>query len=60
MDKLNKKEINCLELQESLLDYSPNINNNDLQNIINSYNIWEKSITKFFNRKLNKDVLEEE
>ena len=60
VDKLNKIEINSLELKESLLDYNPDINISDLQNIINLNNIWEKSVKKFLNRKLNRDDLEKE
>lgn len=58
-DKINRKEINFLELQESKLDYNPYINIYDLQNIIIKNNIWEKSIKKFLNRKLNRDDFEE-
>ena len=60
LEKVNRKEINYLELEESLLDYNPNININDLQKIITSNNIWEKSINKFLNRKIIRDDFEEE
>ena len=60
IDNLNKLEINTLELKESLLDYNPKINIHDLQNIIASNNIWEKSIKKFLNRKLTRYFFEGE
>jgi hypothetical protein len=60
LDKLNKKEIYCLELHDSLLDDNPTVNFNDLQNLIIRNNIWEKSIIKFLNRKLKRDDLKGE
>ena len=60
LDKLNKKEMHCLELQKSLLDYNSSSNINDLQNLIISNNIWEKSIKKFLDRKLERNDFEDD
>jgi hypothetical protein len=51
LDKVNKTELFYLELEGSLLDYNPNLNFPDLQNIIRTNNIWEKSIKKYLNKK---------
>jgi hypothetical protein len=51
LDKVNKTELFYLELEGSLLDYNPNLNFSDLQNIIRTNNIWEKSIKKYLNKK---------
>jgi hypothetical protein len=61
LDKVNKTELFYLELEGSLLDYNPNLNFPDLQNIIRTNNIWEKSIKKYLNKKKNfVDKLENE
>ena len=60
LDRLNKKEIPVLELEESLLDYNPKINYYDLQKLIFTKNIWDKSIKKFLNRKLRRHFSKEE
>ena len=55
LDKENKEEIDSLELNDSLLNYESNINIIDLQKIITSNNIWEKSIKTFLNQKMKRD-----
>ena len=60
VDKINKQEINSLELEDSLLDYNPNYKFDDLVNVIISNNIWVNSIKSFLNKKIYRDNVYDE